>query len=444
MTGATVRIETLTPDDGRTKSVIEAATGDYGVNLFRGIFLPPRVFGGPLGLGFERLSVNGFTPGVSNQTVSWLKWTWARDASGIQVEYRQRTLDREGVGEGVLGSRAEWAVRARRAVGVLTAEAYAGASTVEDEVGGEGGPLLREGVPQGGVRVAARLPGPVPVRLNTAFRFRGHPRLPAQELELEAEAEPLPWLAVGGSAVQGWWSRADPTGRWSARGALGPFLGVRAFGEVFRGGPLLGAGPEVAHPGPDTTAFRVSRDGVRAGLHVGVGELALGAAMLRATADRVSGLGLPMEDQWVVLEGGEARGLEVNATIPTGVEPLSLQGWYVGMDAPGWLYTPDHHWRAGLVYHHRPLPSGNLEIFARLEHLYRGPMNVPGAGEDAGATVVSDAYRATNLELTIRVVTVRAFLRWENLFHRLRQTDLPAYELPGQHILWGVKWEFWN
>ena len=444
VTGATVRIETLTPDDGRTKSVIEAGTGDYGVNLFRGIFLPPRVLGGPVGLGFERLSVNGFTPGVSNQTVSWLKWTWARDASGIQLEYRQRTLDRQGVGDGVLGSRADWAVRARRAMGSLTAEAYAGATTVEDEVGGEGGPLLREGAPQGGVRLAARVQAPVPIRLSTAFRLRGHPRLPARELEVEAEAEPLPRVVVGGSATQGWWSSGDPTGRWTARAALGPLLGLQAFGEVFQGGPVFGRGPEVAFPGPDTTGFRVSRDGVRVGLHLGVGGLALGAAAVRASSDRISGFGLPMEEQWMVREDGEARGLEVNARIPTGFDPLSIQGWYVGMDAPGWLYTPDHHWRAGLVYHHLPLPSGNLELFARLEHVFRGAMNVPGAGEDAGTTVASDGYRATNLELTIRVVTVRAFLRWENLLHRLDQTDLPAYTLPGQHIVWGVKWEFWN
>ncbi len=444
VTGATVRIETLTPDDGRTKSVIEAGTGDYGVNDFRGIFLPPRVLDGALGLGFERLSVNGLTPGPANHTVTWLKWTWARDSAGVQVEYRGRTLDRAGVGDGLFGNRSDWAVRARKQVGPLTTEAYVGSSRLQEELGGEGGPALREGTAQGGIRVAAGLPGPVPARVSTALRFRGHPRLPAQELDVAAEAAPLPWLSVGGTVTQGWWSDADPTGRWSARAAAGPVFGLRAFGEVFRGGSLFGTGPELALPRPDSGGFRVSRDGLRAGLQLTSGGLSVGAAALRVSADSAYSFGLPMEERWTALEGGEARGYEVNVRIPTGFDPLSIQGWFVGMDAPGWLYTPEHHWRAGLVYHHLPLSSGNLEIFARFEHLFRGRMNVLALADAATVTEVSDAYRATNLELTIRVVTVRAFLRWNNLFHRRDQTDLPTYRLPGQHILWGVKWEFWN
>ncbi|MFO7892594.1 MAG: hypothetical protein R6U63_02570 [Longimicrobiales bacterium] len=450
VTGATVHLETLTPEDARTKSVIEAGTGDYGVNAFRGIFLPPRVLGGPLAMGFERLSVNGFTPGASNQTVSWLKWTWARDSAGIQVEYRQRTMEREGVGEGLLGSRSDWVVRARQAVGPVTGEAYAGGTAVEDEVGGEGGTAYREGVAQGGLRLAAAVPGPVPAEVTTALRFRGHPRLPVQELEVAGRVAPLPWLTVQGEALHGRWSDADPTGRWSARAGLGPIRGLQLFGEVFRGGSVLGSGPELAWPAPaDTTqggagSFRVSRDGLRAGLQFSGAGLTLGGAVVEVAADTIYPFGLPMEGRWGGVAGGEARGFEVSARIPTGFDPLTVQGWYVGMDAPGWLYLPEHHWRAGLVYHHRPLPSGNLEFFARFEHLFRGRMNVPAPAGETTPYVESDAYRATNLELTIRVLTVRAFLRWDNLFHRRDQADLPGFRLPGQRIVWGVKWEFWN
>ena len=109
-------------------------------------------------------------------------------------------------------------------------------------------------------------------------------------------------------------------------------------------------------------------------------------------------------------------------------------------DAAGWLYLPAEQWRAALTYHHSPLASGNLELFARFEHVYRGGMRVPGPD----ALAYSNRHRATNLELTIRILTVRAFLRWENLFHRLDLSDIPPYRLPGQHLLWGVKWIFWN
>jgi hypothetical protein len=54
------------------------------------------------------------------------------------------------------------------------------------------------------------------------------------------------------------------------------------------------------------------------------------------------------------------------------------------------------------------------------------------------------AYRATNLEVSIRVLTVRAFIRWDNLLNRPFQQDVPGFNLPGQHVLYGVKWEFWN
>ena len=445
VTGATVRLETLTPDDARTKSVIEAATGDYRVNLFRGIFLPPRVMGGALGLGFERLSADGFTPGGSNHNVTWVKWTWARDSAGVQVEYRQSTMARQGVGPAFDGTRSDWAVRARKALGPVTGEAYVGATSVENQVGEDVNVPIREGTPQGGLRVASVLPGPVPAYMQAAVRFRDHPRLPDQEVEAALEAQLLPGITVAGEAAHGWWPGGEPTGRWSARAVLGPLLGFRAFGEVFRGGPLVGSGPEVALPAPDDSLpFRASRDGERVGLAFeGLG-FALGGAAIRVAADTLHGFGLPFEPRSPRRAVREARGVEAHARIPTGLEPLTLQGWYVGMDAPGWLYLPRHHWRAALVYHQLPLPSDKLELFARVEHVFRGAMSVPAAAGATDPIQRSDAYRATNLELTIRVLTVRAFLRWENLTHRLNQADLPGYEFPGQRILWGVKWIFWN
>ncbi|MGK7310899.1 MAG: hypothetical protein ACN0LA_01550 [Candidatus Longimicrobiales bacterium M2_2A_002] len=448
VTGMTVRVETLTPDDARTKSVIEAGTGDYEINLFRGMFLPPRVLGGPLGLGFERLSVVGFTPGSSNHNTSWLKWTWARESGGVQVEYRQSTLDRSGVGPPLQGSRSDWVVRARKAVGPVTAEAYVGGTSMEDEIGSDTAlTVLREGSSQGGLRLGLTAPGPVPAWLRTAVRFRSHPRLPSQELELRAGATPLPWLSLEGEVLQGRWDEGpDGTGRWSARAAVGPLVGLTAFGEAFGSGALVGSGPGLALPSPtDSAGLRVSRDGYRVGLELVRGGLRLGGAAVQLSADTVYGFGLPSEEQWLALPGGDAQGFEVSGRIPVGIDPFSIQGWYVGMDAPaGWLYLPEEHWRLGLVYHHLPLPSGNLEIFGRIERVFRGPMYVPGPAGEPSATQVAPAYETTDLELTIRVLSVRAFVRWSNMLPQIDRADLPAYPLPGQNILWGVKWEFWN
>jgi hypothetical protein len=156
----------------------------------------------------------------------------------------------------------------------------------------------------------------------------------------------------------------------------------------------------------------------------------------------VAAFGLAFDPAAPRFAAGEATGYELTARVPTGFDPFWLEGWLIEMDRPdGWVYLPRQQWQAALVYHHLPLPSGNLELYLRLEHRYRGPMAVPG---DDGTIATVAPYRSSNLELTIRVVTVRAFLRWENMAHRLFQEDLPGFFLPGQHLVYGVKWEFRN
>lgn len=451
VTGVTVHIETVSPDHPRPSTRIEAGTGDFGINLFRGLFLGPSVLGGPLGLGFERLAGSGAAAGSSNHLAGWLKWSWVRDSSGVQIEYRQSDMERAGVGEELSGARSDWVVRARTSRGPVAGEIYAGASRVEDELGGL---VLREGTPQGGLRLRGRLDAPVPTEARTAVRLRDHPRLPFAELELGVRTLPLPLIALEAEAVRGWWDQGAGTGRWAARAQAGPVLGVTAFSELFGGAPLLDGGRTLRVPSPDSLPLELSRTGLRAGASLRFRGLALTAAAIRSSTDEGAGLGLPGERRFLRSGGGEATGFEVSARLPSGWDPLALEGWYVGMEAPAdWLYVPDYHWRAGVVYHHVPLPSGNLEIFTRIEHEFRGRMRVP-AGLDGGSgepeedpvALVTEvgAYRASNIELTIRVLTVRAFLRWDNITNRRGQRDLPEFPRPGQHILYGVKWEFLN
>lgn len=446
VTGAIVHLRTLSPDHPRARTVIEAGTGDFGVNLFRGVFLGPRVLGGPLSAGFERLASGGAIGGGSNHLTGWAKWSWIQDSAGVQVEYRQSDMDRTGVRDGLSGLRRDWAVRARAQRGPVTGEIYAGASHVEDERGAE---VLREGTPQGGLRLRSAVLAPVPVEARTALRFRDHPRLPFGELEVGLRALPIPLVALEAEAVQGWWSDGPGTGSWLLRARAGPVHGLSVFSELFNGTPLLGGGLTVRVPSSGSTPLHLTRDGLRAGAELRYRNLAVAAAALRTTADTISAFGLPTEGSLPRLPGGDATGLEVTASLPTGWHPLSVEGWYTALDAPdGWLYAPAHHWRAGLLYHHLPLPSGNAEFFVRLEHVFRGRMAVPGVasagGETAPPPVEVGSYRATNLELTIRVLTVRAFLRWENIRNRRGQQDLPGFTRPGQHILYGVKWEFLN
>jgi hypothetical protein len=442
MTGATVRIRTASPADPEAHSVIEAGTGDYRTNVFRGTFLAPSVLGGGLALGFESLGSQTLAGGSSNHLAGWLTWTWATDDTGIQLDYRQSDMTRDGVGASLAGARRDWVVRARRRLGPVTAEGYAGATSVNDD---RGEIVLREGTPQGGLRLRSDIGGPVPVEATAAVRLRAHPRLPAQELELGGWAYPAAWLALGAHLEHARWDDRSPTGQLATIARAGPLLGVTATAGLFRATDLLAetgpmtVGEDLPAAGPP--GIDVTRDGARVGLEFQRGAWHVAAAAVRTAVEPATGFGLPFDVEAPPFQGGQANGVEAMVRVPTGWEPLRLEGWYVGMEVPaGWPYLPSEHWSAALVYHHLPLPSGNLEIYARAEHVLRAGMAAPAGAELARV----GAYRATNLELTIRVMTVRAFLRWQNLMNRPFQEDLPGFQRPGQHVLYGVKWEFWN
>jgi hypothetical protein len=448
VTGARVRIRTVSPGDARPLSVIEAGTGDLRTNLFRGTFLAPRVLGGGLSFGFESLGSQTIVGGESNFTGGWLKWTWAREEGGVQVEYRQSGMDRAGTGVALSGQRRDWVVRARRHLGPVVAEGYAGASSVEDEAGDV---VLREGAPQGGIRLSTGVVAPFPVEATGALRLRSHPRLPAQEAEVSVWAAPVPWLGFGMEGAEGRRAEGPPTGRWALRGRVGPVAGLTAFADLARDRHALvrtvpdpgTAEPDPIDPDDPTSHGRLdlARNGARAGLQFQYGTLRLGAAALRTSADSAVGFGLAFDPTAPRFAGGEATGVEVTVRAPTGWAPLRVEGWYVGMEVPpAGLYLPADQWRAALVYHHLPLPTGNLELYGRAEHRYRGPMLVPA---DGGAAAVAE-HQSTHLEVTIRVLTVRAFVRWDNVLNRPFQKDVPGYDLPGQHVVYGVKWEFWN
>jgi hypothetical protein len=437
VTGATVRIRTVSPAEPQPLSIIEAGTGDFRTNLFRGTFLAPQVLGGGLALGFESLGSQAMAGGSSNHLAGWLKWTWEGDDSGIQLEYRQSDMNRAGVGTGLEGTRRDWVVRARSRFGPLTAEGYAGASSVEDDLDEI---VLREGTPQGGVRLRSELPGPVPLEATAAVRLRSHPRLPRQELEVVAWAYPATWLAVGAEATHSRWDVLSPTDRWSATARAGPIVGLTATGGLFRATELLiPAAADVVDPEP--AGLELAREGARVGLEFQRRGWLVAAAAVRASAARVPGFGLAFDATAPAVAAGQANGIEAVVGLPTLWAPLRLEAWYVGMDVPAtWPYFPSEYWSAALVYHHLPLPSGNLEIYGRAAHALRGGMTSFQAGEPTPV----GAYRETNLELTIRVMTVRAFLRWQNLYNRPFQQDVPGFERPGQNVIYGVKWNFWN
>ncbi len=53
-------------------------------------------------------------------------------------------------------------------------------------------------------------------------------------------------------------------------------------------------------------------------------------------------------------------------------------------------------------------------------------------------------YQSWFVRLQIRIVTVRAFIMWENFTLRQRNQDFPDRILPATRSLYGVRWTLWN
>jgi hypothetical protein len=53
-------------------------------------------------------------------------------------------------------------------------------------------------------------------------------------------------------------------------------------------------------------------------------------------------------------------------------------------------------------------------------------------------------YQSWFFHLNVRVLTVRAFLRAENLANRLENQDYPGALLPGLRTMYGIRWTLFN
>lgn len=461
--GVSIEIETLAPDDPRPYTLIAAGRGDLlSTEVLRGVFLAPHVLGGPLGLGVERVNTAGVARAEPATTFAgWLKWGLISEAgNGVTLELRRTNIEREGGGTLPApgsGTRNDWVLRARgQPLPGLVTEAYVGRSTLEDELGAD---TIAESGLQSGLR--ARYDGDavwgstaVRLRSSDGFSPRTDLALPGVEAELSAGARFADVVSLSGNIDWADWGAGADALSGGLQGAVGPVYGLSAFAEVAageRGVPFV--------PGADDDTYLsvfTDREAYRVGAEFARGAFSLSGAALRVETDAVASFGLPFNSAGTVgpalFPGGRLRGWEATARVPLFWEPLSLEGWYTGWtDGSPWIYAPSESWRAALVYHHLPLASGNLEILARLEGHGRGPMRVPAASAEDTAiprsTVFVDPLTSLDFYLQIRIINVRAFLRWENLLDPFRleqQFDFPGRALAGQRLMYGVKWEFWN
>jgi hypothetical protein len=191
--------------------------------------------------------------------------------------------------------------------------------------------------------------------------------------------------------------------------------------------------------------------------------------------------GLLTDRSGVTQAGGSRSGFEVAATIPLWPSGFSLNGWWqrwdqaddvlsvsgdslaapelLGDNAMPWRYLPRQTYQASLNFHDTFKPTGNQEIWFDLGVRGRDPMALPFASEDEDVLALlgeldeeerpfvptlAPFYQSWFVRLQFRIVTVRAFIMWENFTLRQQNQDYLGRVLPASRSLYGVRWTLWN
>jgi hypothetical protein len=443
-------------------SSIEAGTGDLDTNLFRGSFFHPNAFGGGLTLLFERMDSDG--PGGNEagslQSVSLRYVRPLGDRFQVAGEIRNRTaksvLDRS-VPEAGRGTRS-LRVRARLLDGVAL-EAFATRGTLD----------LKSGIPVQDTMVADPVTGDTTRVIlyqpevdratqfggrlgwdlhglwgRASFRYIDRPvRATLMRTDVDAGFV-VP--EVGGVSGRFGWDRESQVNRalWGVSAWTRPVHGLSLMASMDQG---VRGWWDPAAPAPDSIESRypAQSDGtfLRAGARLTLGPLAVEGAWLRSEVDSVLPLGNRVDQGVAAFPGDDANGFMVAGSLALPGDGFQLEGSLERWDEEG-ILRPAQIYRGGLTFHDVFYPTGNLEITAGAVVEGRDPMLLPIPDAVTGGPVRVPFYQSWNAHLQIRVVTVRVFIRWDNLFLRPENQDLPGRLLPRTRAMYGVRWTLNN
>ncbi len=484
-----IELESVFTEGGTPYSLVEAATGDLGTNILRGTFIHPRALGGVIDLAIERSGTEGPRGQEPGSTQSgWLRYTrelWGRGI--VSLDYLAESSDRDDRFSPSKASRADWSAKTRWTLyrGVVGGLYYASSSLSTEK------PDTFDFELQKRTQLGASL------SLDSEFlralgrfdRVTGD-GLPSATADIEVEA---PVGRFGGAAAELGWQRWDDRSvtQHRVRAWTAPLFGLSFFGETGSGDwglPFLPAreiippdsaeSQEGAQPAePSASVIPGPRfsgaSGSRIGVEFGWRGLHLGGARLHAETDSLFVLGLPSDRSGSTLPGGKRDGFELSGRIPVYPRGTALLGTYQWWDEPEtvwaippgapdgpeplpeskvpWRYLPHRSYQASVSFHDTFLPTGNLEVWFDLGARGRDPMVVPfleevSTGTQGAVTVPTTVpfYQSWFMRLQIRVVTVRAFIMWENFTIRENNQDLPGRLLPATRSLYGVRWTMRN
>jgi hypothetical protein len=466
-----VELSTWVTDESRPYSVIEAGTGDLDTNVFRGTFVDAQRLRGSLGVSLDRLD----TDGPDRQQQGTVSGAWIRYAlhfgnrGGFQVQYRRMTSRRGG--DLYFPSRltqTDWAARLRlQFVPGLLAETFVASSGLKGDEELQEGDTTRIGEIPGKSQVGVRLGiERSAFWVDGSYRVQGGRGWAERVLEGRGGLNGGRWGGIEGAYRAETWPTVDQTSVIRATAWSPDLLGLRVFGEWEDGNlgvPDIGISRTRFGEATDSSTVIVDsvtvprvteRTGYRVGARFARWGLDLGGARVRIEADSLVPLGLPMDADGVVLPGGTREGWEFHGSIPLWPRGFSVNGglqMWDEVEGEEWRYVPRRVWRGELRFHRTFLETGNLEVISSVGVRGRDPMQVPffedpGEGEPTDPLVLQSVpyYQSWYFYLNIRVLTVRAFLRAENLAGRLENQDYPGAILPGIRTMYGIRWTLFN
>lgn len=483
-TGGELRIEitNLQAVEARPLTLIEAGTGDLDTNLFRGTFVSGDALGGAATVGIERIDTQGTggnEPGARQGVILRYLRPLFDDRLTVAAELRRGISQHDAGSEANLGpspmQRNATVLRARwTATPELVVEGFWARNSLretEDTIA----PVDLETTQIGGRAGWERGP----------FWARGEVRsfdgdLPSLRLDLDAGVH---HPAFGSARLR--WGRDSFDGESASIQGLefetAPRIGFSLFGGIERGdrgwrgqaaldtipvtepvegedggGDGTGDGGTDDDPVDETPSYVVPRGlGALDHFRIGVRFQGLGgdlsAAWLSTETDSIGGFTTFLEGQGERFAGVESTGWEVagrwNLPILRGLAFTgSLQRW----DTPGVL-RPEEVYRAGFVFNRTYYDTGNFQLWAGVMAEGRGRMEIPILGtadpEDPEAPVPLQTVpfqQTWNAWLQMRIVTVRIFIRWENLTLRQFNQDFPDRFLPATRSTYGVRWTLFN
>ena len=442
-----VHLRTVQAREPQPQSMVEVGTGDLDTNFFRGSFIHPDAFGGGINLAFERID----TQGRADEQDGTLQAIWLRyfrplgERFTLSGQYRRRTSEtvfEELAPPSTRRSDLSIALRALLAEGVV-AEAFAIRTSLdlsEDSVVREN---LR--VRQFGGRLGVER-GPVHLRADTRYIDGAAGNQPS----LRADGDLTVASRFGGVSGRIGYDRFEEGGRMvqGVSAWTGRVFGLSAYGSWDAGErgwtPLLaqalGRQPDSLDVAPLAGSDRTA---LRAGVRFDLGPVGLDAAWLRTEIDSVLPLGNRVDLGTAAYPGDEATGYEVSGRIGLWPRGVAVTGSWQSWDEEG-FYRPKTIYRGGFTFDRTFYPTGNLEFNAGFLVEGRDGMLLPLEDPLTGDPYRVPFYQSWNAHLMIRVVTVRLFLRWENLFLRENNQDLPGRLLPTTRVMYGVRWTLRN